>query len=90
MKVYADICLASFQFWAGAVNNANKLSYDELEQVGYMLEDIYPNGVEDVLINDLFWFDFGVVCEWLGYLYDEDNDEIKREVDDEEIDMIIR
>ena len=82
MRVYADMSLASFQFWAGAKNNADRLTYEELEQVDYMLDDIYPNGVEDTFINDLFWFDFNIVCEWLGYVYNEEDDEIIREVED--------
>ena len=79
MRVYSDMSLTSFQFWSGAKSNAEKLTYEELEQVEYMLEDIYSEGVEDVFINDLFWFDFEIVCEWLGFRYDVENDEVIRE-----------
>ena len=60
------------------------LTYSELEQLDYIFEDIYPNGVDETFINDAFWFDFGVICEWLGYRYDSDKDEIIREEEEEE------
>lgn len=78
MRVMCEMSLTSFQFWAGAKDNAMMLTYDELEQVGYILEDIYSEGVEDVTINDIFWFDFPCVCEWLGYEWDDDRCEIIR------------
>ena len=83
MRVISEMSLTSFKFWAGAESNAARLTYDEIEQVGYMLEDIYSDGIEDTQINDLFWFDFEIVCEWLGYTYDVDNDEIIREMVEE-------
>jgi len=79
MKVFCEISLANFEFWAGAKCRAEQLTYDELEQLEYILEDIYPDGVEDVVINDLFWFDFNIVCEWLGLELDENEDIIREE-----------
>jgi hypothetical protein len=84
MRVYSEMSLTSFQFWSGAKSNAEKLTYEELEQVDYMLEDIYSEGMQDTTINDLFWFDFSIVCEWLGYVYDEENDEVIREIEEDE------
>lgn len=85
MKVFCEISLTNFQFWAGAKNNAEMLTYDELEQLEYILEDIYSEGMEETLINDLMWFDFPCVCEWLGLTYDEEKDIIIREEETEEI-----
>lgn len=79
MKVFREMSLTNFQFWAGAKDNAAMLEYDELEQLEYMLEDIYPDGMDEVLINDLMWFDFEQVCEWLGLELDVDKWEIKRD-----------
>lgn len=78
MRVICDLSLNQFSFWAGAKSNAEKLTYEEKETISYMLEDIYSEGVDETLINDLFWFDFPLICEWLGYQYDEDNDDIIR------------
>ena len=66
MKVISEMTLNQFTFWAGAVGNAQMLTYEEMEMVGDMLEDIYCDGVEDVTLNDLFWFEFDFVCDLLG------------------------
>ena len=84
MKIYTEQSLINFQFWCGAKDNAAMLDYEELEQIEYMLEDIYPDGIDDTTINDLFWFDFETVVEWLGYRIDVDNWEIIREETEEE------
>lgn len=77
MKIYSYLCLTSFEFWGGAKLNADQLTYDELEQVDFMLEDIYPEGCQETLINDLFWFEFETVCEWLGLELNEDGDVVR-------------
>ena len=83
MRVYSEMSLNNFEFWAGAKANADMLTYEEIEQVGYVLEDIYNEGVEDTTINDLFWFDFSWVCECIGLVYDEENDEVIREEEED-------
>ena len=78
MKVFSEINLSSFEFWGGAKLNADMLSVEELEQLDYMLEDCYSEGVSETLINDIMWFEFEWVCEMLGYEYDVENDVIIR------------
>ena len=78
MKVFSEISLSSFEFWGGAKLNADMLSVEELEQLDYMLEDCYSEGVSETLINDIMWFEFEWVCEMLGYEYDVENDVIIR------------
>ena len=83
MRVISEMSLTNFEFWAGAKANAEMLTYEELEQVGYVLEDIYEE-IEDVTINDLFWFDFSWVCESIGIKYNEEEDIIIRDEESEE------
>ena len=80
MKVFSEISLVSFDFWSGAKDNAKQLTYEEMEELEYMLEDIFPDGCTDTQLNDLFWFDFNVICEWLGLELDE-NENIIRDTD---------
>ena len=75
--------LTSFEFWGGAKEREKILTYEELEQVEYVLEEIYEE-IEDVTINDLFWFDFGWVCECIGIKYNKEEDRIIREEESEE------
>lgn len=67
MLVHQDIRLKDFQFWSGARHNAQKLNDMEFGIVENILSDIYPNGIDETTLNDLFWFDFEVICSWLGY-----------------------
>ena len=40
MKAYSEISLTNFEFWGGAKDRAKMLSYEELEEIGNVLEDI--------------------------------------------------
>ena len=66
MKTYNDINLSSFEFWSGAKDNANELTTEQLEQIDEILSDAYPEGMDETSLNDLFWFDFDTVLEWIG------------------------
>ena len=66
MKLYSEKSLCNFNFWSGAKDNALKLTLEQLDEVESMLEDIYPDGMSETELNDLFWFDFEQICDWLG------------------------
>ena len=66
-------------FGAGAKADAERLTYEEMEQIEEIIEELYPDGIDEVNINDLFWFDFESLVEWFGYKYDKENDIIIRE-----------
>ena len=66
MKIYSEKSLSNFEFWSGAKDNASELSVDQLDQVEAILEDVYPDGISETELNDLFWFDFDQVKRWLG------------------------
>lgn len=76
MIITREESLTNFEFWSGAKDNAEKLTYEQLKEVTRQLEDIYPEGMTETQINDLFWFDFESVCEMIGLTYDDENDEI--------------
>ena len=77
MKAYSEISLTNFEFWGGAKDRAKILTYEELEEVGKVLESIYEE-IEVVTINKLFWFGFAWCCECIGIKYDEEEDRIIR------------
>jgi hypothetical protein len=66
MKIYSENSLSNFEFWSGAKDNAAKLTDKELDQIESILEDSNPDGMSATEINDLFWFEFETVCEWIG------------------------
>ena len=40
MKVYSEMSLTNFEFWGGAKDRAKMLTYEELEEIGNVSEDI--------------------------------------------------
>ena len=66
MKIYTEKSLQNFEFWSGAKANAETLTSEQLDAVEAILEEIYPEGMDETQLNDIFWFDFDQVREWLG------------------------
>ena len=67
MKIYSETSLRNFEFWSGGAETAKYLTFEELDTIESMLEDIYPDGMDETDINDFFWFDDDTIAEWLGY-----------------------
>lgn len=67
MKIYSEKRLINFDFWCGAKDTFAALTYDEIEQIEAILEDAYPEGISETMLNDLFWFEENTIAEWLGY-----------------------
>ena len=66
MKVYKEMNLRDFEFWSGAKSNAETLTDEQLDMVESILEDAFPDGMDETQINDIFWFDFDTIREWRG------------------------
>lgn len=75
MKIYSEKSLSNFEFWSGGKESADLLDSDQLDQVEAILEDLYPNGISDTELNDLFWFDFDEVKRWIGFEPEEDEED---------------
>ena len=72
MKISCEISLGHFGFWAGAVDNAARFTYEELEELESMLEDMfYGEEVSETMVNDMMWFEPEMLCEWLGIEFEE-------------------
>jgi len=72
MRTYKEnTSLTNFEFWAGGKDFADNLTYSELQEVEHHLEDLFPCGMSETQINDLFWFDDGWICEILRLDIDE-------------------
>lgn len=80
MRIYADKSLSEFQPWSGAVRTYDRISnaglLDCLEQI---LEEEYPDGIDEMELNDLFWFDSEYVLRSCGL---RTEDEIREELSD--------
>ena len=81
MKIYTEKSLREFDFWSGARDTVKYLTPGELDQIESILEECYPEGMDETAINDFFWFEDDTIAEWLGYDSFED---IMKEQDREE------
>jgi len=78
LKIIMEQGLGNFEFWSGAKQRADELSLDDLEQIEFVLEDIYPDGLTETEVNDLFWFDEDFIATCLGYEDWEDMENQRR------------
>jgi len=78
MKIYGEKSLREFDFWSGAVDTVKYLTDEQLDMVEGILEDEYPEGIDETDLNDLFWFEEDMLANWLGY---ESFEAIMNEVD---------
>lgn len=75
MKIYYYNYLCDFNFWCGAEDNVKYLTKDDLTVIELELEEMYPDGIEETELNDLFRFDMDEVSKILGY---DDFDDLKK------------
>ena len=69
MTIATEKKLRNFDFWSGAATNAAKLTPEELDQLEDEFEELACDREKPwsaTEINDLFWFDFEDVCDWIG------------------------
>lgn len=58
--------LSSFDFWGGARDLADLLTYSEFEIIENQLEEVLGEDLSERDINDLFWFDDWLIGEMIG------------------------
>jgi len=66
MIITCEKSLKDFEFWSGGKDRAILLTDEELAIVEQNIEELYPNGIDETALNDLFWFDFEWICELIG------------------------
>lgn len=67
MTITSEKSLRDFEFWSGAKETVKYLTMQELDTIEAILEDLFPDGMNETELNDLFWFDDDTIAEWLGY-----------------------
>lgn len=83
MKYYVEDSLSNFKFWSQAEESARLLSNEQFDIVEERLEECAPeDGWSDTAINDMFWFEFDTICEWLGY---KDGEHLEKDISNQEI-----
>lgn len=79
MKIYRDDSLRSFEFWSGAVENAEEFTLEELDRITEELEAAdNGDGYEETQINDLMWFEPEYLASLIGLEWDSETGKIIR------------
>lgn len=73
MKIITEIeSLSEFEGWSGGQDTINDLTSEQLDSLLPMIEEAFPEGLEETSLNDFLWFERDLIAEWLGFGdYDE-------------------
>ena len=67
MKITSEMSLKNFKAWSGAKDTLNKLiELDKCDELEFILDDLYPNGLTETQLNDILWFEDEWIYETLG------------------------
>ena len=73
MRIYTDLDLDTFGAWSGAVSTLDRIREEgKTRDLEAILEDLYPDGMDETALNDLLWFEPDTVFGWLGIRTDEE------------------
>lgn len=76
MKVINDnMTILDFNAWSGAVDTKKRIISEGLHnEFDRLIEELYPDGIDETRLNDILWFEEEFIFESLG-ITDEDEEE---------------
>ena len=73
MIIKTEKNLRDFEAWSGAIETKNLiLDAGKEEEFEELIEEIYPEGIDETNLNDILWFDSDWVLETLGIEEEEE------------------
>ena len=84
VKIYKDTT-ANFEPWSGAISTYDTIvEENKLDELDFLLDDIYPDGISETQLNDILWFESDwlfaqlgindkVECSYCGTVSDEED-----------------
>ena len=67
MKVFSEISLCDFEGWSGADKTIRIIvENDKVEEFDQLIEELFPEGIDETNLNDLLRFEDEWVFEMLG------------------------
>ena len=76
MKIWTEDSIRNFNFWSGGRDTVYDLTWEDFDILEPLIEEMFGGEVEDVDLNDFFWFERDTIAKWLGY---EDYEELMRD-----------
>ena len=75
MRIYSE-GIQAFTPWSGAVDTYNTIwNEGKLDELEMLIDELYPDGIDETQLNDILWFDDEWLYEMLGIETDTDEDE---------------
>lgn len=71
MRIHREENLKDFEFWSGALQVANRLTEREFDIIERELKELYPEGLSETEVNDIFWFDIDTLAYWIDTIDEE-------------------
>ena len=94
MIITSEINLQDFEGWSGAESTLAMLSYNQINTLQSILEDAYPDGMDETHLNDILRFETDWIAELLGFTdweclerYEKYGDTVKVKIFDIEWDI---
>ena len=76
MKIFIEQGIADFEAWSGAKETQQRIidenKEDEFDQ---LIEELYPDGLDETQLNDILWFEEEWIFEQLGISDELEEDE---------------
>lgn len=85
MLIKKEYDFSQFEPWSGAVDTWKRLeAANKLDELEWILDDIYPDGVDETTLNDLLWFDEEWVYNSVGL---RSESEIRSDIQEKEAEI---
>ena len=76
MKIFKEESISEFEAWSGAVDTKNRIiEADKENEFDQLIEELYPDGIDETQLNDILWFEDDWIFEQLGISDEEEEDE---------------
>lgn len=67
MRIFTETNLLNFDAWNGAIETKNTIIENgKSQEFDALIDELYPEGLTDIQLNDLLWFDTEWIFETLG------------------------
>lgn len=74
MALIVNVGIEGYNPWSGAVDTWNKIQeVNKVDELEYLLEELYPEGITDTQLNDILWFESDFIFENLGINEDDED-----------------
>ena len=80
MKIFTEQSIANFEAWSGAKDTKQTIIDNDKEaEFDMLIEELYPDGIDETHLNDILWFESEWVYEMLGISEEEEEEEEEEE-----------